>query len=437
MATYYLYEVDLSTDLNVYAQKHKPKDLKEPIFKISAVMPFNPSFDVDDKNFKKIKDDALLTTVLHKASDPTYQQMLVDVENLVADCCKRWATKANDTNKELDVLWAAIEKKLTESAEAMQNRTNPLLKKYIEDRQLGKLAKAKYKSKQMKGIAKVAAGVAGTGLAIAAAVGSHGATSAGVFVALYGTYKAVKETADAFRAEAKTIEEYLASIEKTKHALNDKYLKLPKEDQKLWIAVGEVKAKAANEFLKLKTQSIKKLEEDIKHLERHIDMAFLAASKQGKAVTEMEKALLKYAEAISAMSKEAAELAPSEKLNKTIEKIKKSREKGAVLMNKVPVLLKAAVAERENVEKVRDDTLPDYKEYAKDLKDKRPGWVSKASIPMKAVPVLLSAAGGNYHELAMGAGEAMNPAIELGTEAFKELAMLVDENKKNLVGGKK
>lgn len=420
---YLVYDVDLMQELNANAVKHKPAGATKPLFALDESLPFQPSYSIDSKQFKRIEDDKLLRKLVQDKSQPAYDQMLANLELAVKRCaagCNGAATKA-----ELDALWTTIIDTLSDGGDKILKDAHDTMTTYLSERTLGKVAKQKYQVKKAKGILKVTAGVASIGGAIASAIASFGGTSPAVVVAFYGTYKAVRETQDAFKKAARSHEKYKISIENTIQELQKKYAGATPEEIAELTTAGEVKSKVGKELLGFTGQSIKKLEESIAGYDKAVEIAFYAQSRLGKEVGQLEKDGEKVEEYLEELAKKL-QGADEKARDKILRKVAKGQECIQVIDKESKQILSAAAATHAALTQAKTES-DDWKQTAKDMKTNRADWVRHVSKPLKFVSIGAAVASQDYGEAAEQGATAL---VEIAAGIGNEVVALIDDNKK-------
>jgi hypothetical protein len=421
-STFYIMDVDLKDELGRMAAAHKRKGTNKPLFNVAASIPFQPSCTVETKYYKKIESDKLLRRLVDKKSKPIYDKMLVDAENLIKACGEG---DGPATKEELDDLASAVLDVLDTACEKIVTDSLPEMDAYTKDRMLGKLAKQKYDLRKFKGILKVTAGVASTGLAIASAIASLGVTTPAIAAAVYASYKGVKETADAFKKAGRSYEEHGTSIENTIQLLKDKYAGMTEEEIKSAMGHAEARGKALKELTGFTGQTIKKLEDSIKHFDKSIKVGLYVQSRQGKEVGKLEKALNKLEKHLEELEDELKKSSGKD-ADKLVTKIDLLEEKAKTIKKQMEEVLDTAEADREKL--LQAQTLSaDWKLIATDYKAKRPDWVRHVSKPLKFTNLILAGAAMDYNKIAE---DTVNVLVEGASSVAGELSQLGDENKK-------
>ncbi len=411
---YLVVDIDLKDELNKYAAENKPTGATEPLFQMKKPWPFQPSYTIDSKQFKRIEEDALLRSLLAKVSDPHVDKLKLDLRMEASKCsakCKNGAA----TKEELDELWKAMLGLMKTSGTAILTDCKPKMETYLKDRTLGKIVQQKYTVKKITGILKVTAGVTAIGGAIAGAIASFGASSPTVAVAVYGTYKAVRETQQTFKKAARSHEKYAKSIEKTLAELKEKYDGLTPEEQQNWTAANESKAKIGKELLGFTGQSIKKLDESISGYDKAIELGFYAQSRLGKKVgrlkKEIEAAETEYKDLEAAYKQQGGDT------DKARDKLEKFYSILTTLRTKADDYLRKADTTYQALEAASGESAK-WKQLRDDLKAFRPEWVQHVSKPFKIVPLAAAVAAQDLSDI----DEIVEPIVSLSAAAVETLA---------------
>lgn len=418
---YLIYDLDLKPELNRLAGAHRPKGADKPLFKMDEAFPFQPSFSINSKQLKRIQTDQLLRKLLEKISQPIYDKMLTDLETEVKNC----AGKCVDGSPDLDALWKSLVETITTAGNKIVKDSHDQMATYLLDRSLGKAAVQKYQAKKGKGLMMTTLGVASIGGAIASAVASFGATTPAVLVAFYGTYKAVRETQDAFKKAARSHDEYAESIQKTIAILKEKYDGATEEEKRAWTAAGEVKSKIGKELIGFTGQSIKKLEESIKGYDKAVEIGFYLQSRLGKQVGELIKKIEKANETMKDLVVELNAV-DDKKRSKILDKVRSAKGTLDKLQEKSDRYLTEAEACHTALLDAKGASAV-WAQIATDLKANRPDWVRHVSKPLKLTGLALAVAGQDYGSAADQGALAL---VEVGGAIGGEIATLVAENKK-------
>jgi hypothetical protein len=418
---------NLTPELQRMAKAHRPKGSDKPLFNRDTPWPFQPGFEINSKQFKRIETDELLRKLMDKECKPGYAKLLVDLEAKIkafAATCPKDGAKDEDLEK----LGKTITDALAAGAKDILDGAKKPLETYLKDRTLGKVEQQKYEMKKAKGIFKMTLGAAAIGGAIAGAIASFGASSPTILVAFYGTYKAMRETQQTFKNAARSVDDYAESIEKTFDELKVKYESLPVEDQATAIAAGETKNKVLRELIGFTGQSIKKLEESLTGYDKAVEIAFYCQSRLGKQVSELNADLVK----VSAKLQELDQL-PKPVDPKTTAKIKKVTAAQATIKKEAKELLEAAEKSYGELLVAKTRSEPWWKAQ-KDLKAKRPDWVRHITKPLKFAGIAAAAASQDFTEVA---DEGAMALFEIGGELAGAVALYVEENKKDMKKKKK
>ena len=436
MAQWNIFDVDLAPRVAAIAEKNIPKGADAPLIENLDAYPFNPFLDFTDKQQKLFDTDAVLKAKLKMFRDgpgtKLFQAMITQIESEIVGCAKDWKS-GKDNSAGVKMMLRGMETHVLRHGAAIQDKAAEIATAYFTQVQAGKLADRKYKAGIFKGSVQTVAAVAGVGLALAGAVGSHGATSPAVVLACWAVYKSGKETFDTYKAWTAPIEQFEASIKQTIELLNDKYIKgTDKTKREAYnrgaIDWNELVAKGADEFLKLSVKSLKSLEPDIKHLSRHVDMGFADLSKQGKAIREM-KTSLKGIQAENQKAREQAlameKLLPAGMVKGILERTAKSDKLLTYELAQIPKYIEGVLAAEELLKKIRDEDIPAYTGFCNDLKAERSGWVKKSSIVMKLVPIALGAACMDMSSLAAGGVTAVGEAVPMVVSAISDIGQIL------------
>jgi ABC-type transporter Mla subunit MlaD len=279
----------------------------------------------------------------------------------------------------------------------------------------------------MQRLGMVAAGVASIGGAIVSAVASFGATSPAVAVAFYGTYKAVRETQDAFKKAARSHEKYKTSIENTIQALKEKYDAATPEQLEELTTAGEVKSKVAKELLGFTGQSIKKLEESIVGYDKAVEIAFYAQSRLGKQVGEMEDDAKKLEAYLDELTKSLQGV--DEKVrDKLVRKIGQGTLQLKEIRQDSQKILNGAEAAHATLTQAKTES-EEWKRIAAEMKANRADWVRHVSKPLKFVSVVAAAASQDYGS---AVEQGVTSVVEVAGAVGGAVAKLIDENKKKM-----
>lgn len=435
MAQWNLFEDDLAPLILALAKSNLPKGSSVPVIQDLAPYPFNPYLGFTDKQQKLYDTDAVLKSKLKTfragPAKVLFDAMMARIKDEIVGCAKDWKASA-DNKAAYNMMMRGIETQVTRHGGAIQDKAAEIAETYFAQVQAGKVANTKYKAKIFKGGVKTIAAVGGVGVAIAGAVGSHGATTPAVVLACWAVYKSGKETFDTYKAWTAPIEDYEKSIKSTIETLDDKYIKgtdkaAREAFNKGAINWNELVAKGATEFVALSVKSLKSLEGDIKNLKRHVDMGFVDLSKQGKKIGEMKAALkgmrdenIKARDHALALQKQL----PANLVKGIIDRLDKSDKLIAGELARIPKYIEGVLEAEKRLKKIRDDDIPAYQDYCDDLKAKRSGWVKKSSIVMRLVPVALSAACMDMSTLAAGGIGVVGEVVPMLTGAISDLAQI-------------
>lgn len=403
----------LSTD-------HRPKDAGPDYgVKVNPV-PFDPHLELADKHEEMFHKDALFK---HKLEEFKRGEAHATVTAMVGALAARFKTfaavPAADRAGKVEQFNTDLDKIISGHGQVIQDKGEQIADEYLAQVKAGKVAKRKYQNKAGKNILMIAGSVAATGGAIAATVATLGAAAPALVLSVYGNYKACKELANTYRSYAKEMDEHLASAKKTLAVITEKY-----NGSKWKTAAGEVAAKAADEFLKAQTDSIKKLEGNIKHFDRHIDLGFLSLHQMAKEVTASQQTLAK---AVAEWDQEretveAAAAALPGDLGKahlaTHDALRARLDRQA---KNAPGWLQQ-LSEMEAGLKQYKGMVKELTEAAKALKEKRPAWVAHSGNAMRLTMIGVSAAAGSFEAAAATGAEETHKLAETVAHTVAEFA---------------
>lgn len=231
--------------------------------------------------------------------------------------------------------------------------------------------------------------------------------------------------ADAFKKAGRSYEEHGTSIENTIQLLKDKYAGMTEEEIKSAMGHAEARGKALKELTGFTGQTIKKLEDSIKHFDKSIKVGLYVQSRQGKEVGKLEKALNKLEKHLEELEDELKKSSGKD-ADKLVTKIDLLEEKAKTIKKQMEEVLDTAEADREKL--LQAQTLSaDWKLIATDYKAKRPDWVRHVSKPLKFTNLILAGAAMDYNKIAE---DTVNVLVEGASSVAGELSQLGDENKK-------
>ncbi|QEL20918.1 hypothetical protein [Limnoglobus roseus] len=402
------------------AADNRPKDAAPDHAVKTNPVPFDPHLELEDKHEKLYQKDALFQHKIEEFKTGGAKTIVGEMVTALAARFKTFAAvPAADRPGKVAQFNADLDAIITAHGDRIQQGGEQIADEYLAQVKAGKVARRKYQNKAGKNILMVVGSVAGTGAAIAATVATFGAAAPSLVFSVYGNYKACKELMGTIHSYKKEMDKHLASAQKTLTAITEKY------NGSAWkTAKGEVVAKAADEFLKTQTDSIKKLESDIKHFDRHIDLGYLTVHKMGKEVTESKQALTKAVAEWEVERKKIAAAAAALPGDLSQQQLAKHADLKAELDQKLeaqPTWL-GQLNDMEGELKKHKETVKTLSEAAKALKEKRPAWVAQSGNAMRLTTVGLGAAAGSF-EAAAAEGAAQTAKLaETFTSTVAEFA---------------
>lgn len=402
------------------AADNRPKDAAKDYAVKTNPVPFDPHLELADKHETLFQKDALFQHKLEEFKNGGAKAIVSEMVVALAARFKTFASvPAADRAGKVAAFNSDLDTIISDHGQRLQDRGEQIADEYLAQVKAGKVAKRKYQNKAGKNILMVVGSVAGTGAAIAATVATMGAAAPALVFSLYGNYKTCKELAATVHSYRKEMDKHLVSAQKTLQVITEKY-----NGSKWKTAAGEVAAKAADEFLKTQTDSIKKLEADIKHFDRHIDLGFLTVHQMGKEVTESKQTLTK---AVAEWEQErkkveaAATALPGDLSQKQLAKHAALKVELDKKLQGQPAWLDQLNLMEGELKKHKD-TVKSLSEAAKALKEKRPAWVAQSGNAMRLTTVGLAAAAGSFEVAAATGAEQTEKLAESFAATVAEFA---------------